>query len=142
MQLRYFLHTDDKDTLRVKYRELAKKWHPDRNLNNQAEATRRMQEINEELDYCLKYGCAFTSDERTNFDLNGLIVEFLKTTLDQIIAEETSISFRLFFINMRQELDAKPLLGLDFLNIMNNVYRMRGIEPPRKFYMNKYDKKS
>lgn len=134
MELKYFSHTDNKETLRAKYRELAKKWHPDRNIGKEAYATKIMQDINSELEYCLKFGNTFNDHDRNFNELNNLIIDFLITTLDEIISDEKNISIRIFFKEMRDSLQRKPLLAIDFLNIMNNVYKMRGMEPPRKFY--------
>jgi cell division protein ZapA (FtsZ GTPase activity inhibitor) len=54
MELKYFSLDDDRETLKKKYKRLAVINHPDKNINNQEDATQRMQEINSELDYCLK----------------------------------------------------------------------------------------
>ena len=55
MTLVHFSITDDKPALKNKYKELAKKYHPD--VHGEA-GNAIMQDIHTELDYCMKYGNA------------------------------------------------------------------------------------
>lgn len=92
MILNYFDITDDKETLKQKYKEQAKKYHPD--IYGEG-GNAIMQNIHSELDYCMKHGKAqlSTGKEFTWTDLVNEIMDDIRqrkpamNTLGQIVTE-------------------------------------------------------
>jgi DnaJ-class molecular chaperone len=74
--MKYFELSDDPETLKKKYKVLAKKYHPD--LYGE-EGNKIMQEIHEELEYCSnKGGKSGTGHGITVFDLLNEVMDELK----------------------------------------------------------------
>lgn len=100
MELKYFNINDDKDTLKKKWKQLALKFHPDRNLGREAETTKIMQEINNELAHCIKYGGGF---DISKFDLKNtddaftIINRIMNDMINEVINSEPNYSIRNFF---------------------------------------------
>lgn len=100
MELKYFNLTDDKDTLKKKWKKLAIKFHPDKNKGNEVVATKKMQEINAELEYCIKHGGGFDIDKfnvKNPNDLTELIKMLMFDMIDDVLKEETNQSVIQFY---------------------------------------------
>lgn len=89
MVLKYFSLSDDRDILKKKYKALAIKHHPDKNIHNQDESTRIMQEINSELDYCIK--CKNGGLYSSSGDIANDMMIFMNEIMNEVRA---SRSFR------------------------------------------------
>lgn len=100
MILKYFNLTDDKDALKKKWKKLAVKFHPDKNRGNETEATKKMQEINSELGYCIKFGGGFDVS-KFNFDnpndLKELAKMFIMEMIDDVLKTESNKSLLAFY---------------------------------------------
>jgi hypothetical protein len=93
VDLKYFSLTDDKDTLKKKWKKLAIQYHPDKNRNDEAGATEKMQEINSELEYCIKFGGGFSIEKydiKNPNDLSELIKILLFEMIDDALKEESN----------------------------------------------------
>lgn len=104
MELKYFNIGDDKDTLKKKWKQLALKYHPDRNLGREAETTKIMQEINNELAYCIKYGGGFDINKfnlKDTDDAFTIINRIMNNMIDEVINSEPNYSIRNFFTQAR-----------------------------------------
>lgn len=98
--LKYFSLTDDKDALKKKWKKLALKFHPDKNRGNEAQSTKKMQEINAELEYCIKFGGGFDIgkfDVKNPNDLSELIKMLLFEMIDDVLKEESNQSILKFY---------------------------------------------
>ena len=108
MNLKYFSLGDDKDVLKAKYKKLALKFHPDKNLNNQEESNKIMQDIHEELEYCIKNGRAF---DISKLDLNNprqlrdFARNYIRTVIDEMINGEPNVSVRIFAKTLKNQFE-------------------------------------
>lgn len=121
MELKYFSLDDDKDSLKKKYKQLAFNSHPDRNPNKQVDSTKKMQEINEEFQYCLKNGNVFSADVRNGGNISDLVSELFIVMLDELIVQEKSQSIVEFLKNMKEQFKKHPSGINDFLRVLYNV---------------------
>lgn len=104
MELKYFNIDDDKDTLKKKWKQLAIKFHPDKNRGNEAESTKKMQEINSELEYCIKFGGSFDISKfniKNPNDLTELIKMLMLDMIDDVLGEETNQSVVQFYTKVK-----------------------------------------
>lgn len=100
MDLKYFSLNDDKESLKKKWKRLALQHHPDKNAGDEAQATKRMQEINEELAYCIKFGGGFDIDKfdvRKASDLHELIKMLMVDMIDDVLASKSNKSVTDFY---------------------------------------------
>lgn len=121
MNLRYFTLSDDKETLKKKYKQLAFQNHPDKNLHDVAGSTKRMQDINEEFRYCLKNGGIFRDEIGKGADLGVLVSELFATMLEELIAQEKNQSVVIFLTNMKDQFRKYPRRLDDFIKVLWNV---------------------
>ena len=101
MILKYFSISDDEETLKKKYRELAFINHPDKNLDDVEGSTARMQDINKEFEYCAKNGGVFKKDIRNGKDSDSLIAELLIIIVEDMLRREKNKTVRGFFQQMK-----------------------------------------
>jgi hypothetical protein len=100
MDLKYFDINDDKDTLKKKWKKLAIQFHPDKNRGNEAQATKKMQEINSELEYCIKFGGGFDIGKynvKNPNDITELIKMLMFDMIEDVLKEETNQSVIQFY---------------------------------------------
>ena len=121
MELKYFSLSDDKDTLKKKYKQLAFLSHPDRNPNKQEEATKKMQEINAEFQYCLNNGSVFSEDIKNGANLSDLINGLFSVLLDELIAQEKNQTVVDFLKNIKYQFGKDPSGLDDFIRVLWNV---------------------
>ena len=100
MNLKYFNINDNKETLKKKWKKLALIHHPDRNRGNEEVSTKKMQEINTELAYCIKFGGEFDInkfDMKNPHDLKELMKIFMSEIIDDAIKSESNRSVLEFY---------------------------------------------
>lgn len=100
MDLKYFSLNDDKESLKKKWKSLAIKFHPDKNMGKEIECTKKMQEINAELEYCIKYGSGFdieTYDAKNPNDFAELIKMFMFEMIDDVFNSNSNKSIMDFY---------------------------------------------
>ena len=83
-ELKYFSITDTKDELKSKYKKLAIKHHPDKNIGKETESTAIMQAINEELAFCMRMqgnmsGFSASDTETNIFTMVNELLNWMET---------------------------------------------------------------
>lgn len=104
MELKYFSLHDDKETLKKKWKKLAVRFHPDKNRGDEIAATKKMQEINSELEYCIKFGGSFDIgkfDFKNPRDLRDMMKMFVSEMMDDVIKDEKNNSVREFYVRAK-----------------------------------------
>lgn len=122
MDLKYFSLTDDKDTLKKKWKKLAIQFHPDKNKDNEIEATKKMQEINSELEYCIKFGGGFDIEKfnvKNPNDLTELIKMLIFDMIDDVSREELNQS-TLKFYTMAKQLISDGVKPYPVIKVIND----------------------
>lgn len=119
MNLKYFSLNDDKDTIKKKWKKLAVKFHPDKNRGDEVAATKKMQEINSELEYCVKFGGGFDGgkfDAKNPSDFRELMKILVMEMIEDVLRSEKNKSVAAFYMRAKKiiehGMDSPPLITI------------------------------